>query len=162
MKEKVKIQLVLIVVLTFFAMSLILAPHTGPDNAPLFALKRAQEKVFLEMQFNPESKLKYMSSILNSRLDELSSIVNNRKYDYVLTASRKYFTLAGRITEYAMANNLTNQTEDIKDQFLNHQKVLDRLYVIYPKNIPENEEWKYIKDDYNYLGLYLEQISKIK
>lgn len=162
MKEKVKIQLVLIVVLTFFAMSLILAPHAGPDNSPLFALKRVQEKVFLEMQFNPESKLKYMSSILNSRLEELSSIVNNRKYDYVLTASRKYFTLAGQITEYATANNLTNQTEDIKDQFLNHQKVLDRLYVIYPKNIPENEEWKYIKDDYNYLGLYLEQLSKIK
>lgn len=162
MSEKIKVQLGLIIILAIAAISLILAPHIGPEFGPLFTLKRAQEQAFLKLQSTPESKLEYMSSILNSRLEELSNIVNNREYSYVLTATRKYFTLAGQITEFAAANNLTNQVEGLKSQFLDHQKVLDRLYVIYPKNLPENEEWKYIKDDYNYLTLYLEQLSKVK
>ena len=43
-------------------------------------------------------------------------------------------------------------------KFNNHQEVLQKIYVIYPKNT-DNWEWKYIQDDINYLKLYLDKLS---
>ena len=103
-----------------------------------------------------------MSSMLDIRLKELQDVVNNKKYDYVLPAASRYSTLAGQITDLVIANNLTDKINSIGNQFLNHQKILDDLYEIYPKNIPDNVEWKYIQDDFNYLGLYLDKLEKVK
>ena len=144
------------------ALSLLLSLKANPDMPPFFALKRAQEKAFLRLKSNAESQVDYMSSLLNSRLEELQNVVNHKNYDYVLRSSLRYSTLAGQITDLIVANNLTDKVEGIKKQFLNHQKLLDELYVAYPKNIPDNVEWKYIQDDFNYLGLYLDQLEKVK
>lgn len=148
--------------MALFSISLLLSRYASPDIPPLFALKRIQEKVFLKLQSSPENQVKYMSSLLNIRLEELQNIVKNKSYDYVLKSSLRYSTLAGQITDLIIANNLTNQAGAIKEQFLSHRGFLDTLYVIYPKNIPDNVEWKYIQDDFNYLGLYLDKLSKIK
>lgn len=161
MSEKIKVQLGLIIFLAIIAVSLISAPHSGPDFPPLFALKRIQEKTFLKFQSSPEGKLIYMSSILNSRLEELQNLVNNKNYNYVLPSSLRYFSLAGQMTDLIIANNLTGQVSAVKEQFLKHRKIIDTIYVIYPKNIPDNEEWKYIQDDYNYLAIYIDKLSAI-
>lgn len=134
----------------------------SPDMPPFFALKRVQENLFLKFKSNPGERVDYMSNLLNSRLEELQNVVKNKNYDYVLKASLRYSTLVGRITELIEANNLTDKVEAIKSQFLEHQKILDTLYVAYPKNIPDNVEWKYIQDDFNYLKLYLDQLKKVK
>ena len=103
-----------------------------------------------------------MSSLLDSRLEELQNVVIHKNYDYVLKASLRYSTLAGQITELVEANNLSDKVDTVKNQFLNHQKLLDALYVAYPKNIRDNVEWKYIQDDFNYLRLYLDKLEKVK
>ncbi|MBU1000341.1 hypothetical protein KKE78_03030 [Patescibacteria group bacterium] len=159
---KCRFQLGLIVILALFVASLLLSLKATPDMQPFFALKRVQENLFLEFKSDPEKKVDYMSNILNSRLEELQSVVKNENYDHVLKASLRYSTLAGRITEIVVDNNLTDKIDRVKDQFLSHQKLLDALYVAYPKNIPDNEEHKYIQDDYNYLNLYLDQLEKVK
>ena len=157
---KLKVQLGLIIILVLFAMSLLLSLKANPDMPPFFALKRVQEKAFLKFKSNVGDRIDYMSSLLNARLEELQNVVKNKNYDYVLKASLRYSTLAGQITDLVVSNNLTDKAELIKNQFLNHQKLLDTLYVAYPKNIPDNVEWKYIQDDFNYLGLYLEKLAK--
>lgn len=161
MTNKIKIQLGLILVLLILAVSLILSQRAAPDNPPLFALKRTQEKVFLKMRSKPLDRLEYMSSLLNNRLDELRILVNNHSYGYILPASSRYSTLAGQITDLILTNNWTDQATIFKQRFSDHQLVLNDLYVIYPKNI-NNWEWKYLQDDYNYLKIYLDQLSKIK
>ena len=103
-----------------------------------------------------------MSTLLDSRLEELQNVVKNKNYDYVLRSSLRYSTLAGQITDLIVSNNLTDKIEAVRNQFLNHKKLLDTLYVAYPKNIRDNVEWKYIQDDFNYLNLYLDKLANIK
>lgn len=158
---KFRIQLGLIILLAIFALSLIISMGASPDMPPFFALKRVQENFFLNFKSDPGARVDFMSNLLNSRLEELQNVVKNKNYDYVLKASLRYSTLAGRITELMEANSLSDKVDAVKSQFLNHQKLLDALYVAYPKNIADNVEWKYIQDDFNYLKLYLDKLSKI-
>lgn len=158
---KTKIQLGAIIILVVLVISLILSRSASPDTPPLFLLKRLQEKVFLKTKSTPQDQVDYMSSLLKVRLSELQNQVNNKSYGYILPSALRYSTLAGQITDLIVANNLINKVTEAKNQFLNHQKVLDNIYNIYPKNT-DNEEYKYIQDDYNYLGLYLDKLAKVK
>lgn len=161
MKDIYKIQLGLIIVLALFAIALFFSPKATPDQELLFNLKRAQENTFLKTKSTPASKVDYLSSMLESRLMELQSVVNKKQYGYVLSAASRYSTLAGQITDLVITNNLTDKASMIKDQFKTHQKVINEIYVIYPKNT-DNVEYKYIQDDYNYLTIYLEQLQNVK
>lgn len=158
--NKYRIQLALIIILILTIISLLGSRKANPDNI-LFPLKRAQEKVFLKLKSNPSDKVDYMSSLLESRLQELQSQVNNKSYGYILPSASRYSTLAGQITELIVANNMADKVDALKSQFERHKKVLDDLYVIYPKNT-DNVEYKYIQDDYNYLILYLDKLAKFK
>ena len=60
-----------------------------------------------------------------------------------------------------MANKLTDKVPALKQQFENHKKIINEIYVAYPKSVMDNVEYKYIQDDYNYLNLYLDKLSKI-
>lgn len=161
MKDTYKLQIGLIVVLALVATALLFSPKSTPDQELLFSLKRAQENTFLKTKSTPASKVDYLSSMLESRLMELQSVVNKKQYGYVLSAASRYSTLAGQITELVVSNNLTDKVSMIKDQFKTHQKVINEIYVIYPKNT-DNVEYKYIQDDYNYLTIYLEQLQNVR
>lgn len=158
---KSRIQLGAIIILSFLAISILISQKAAPDAPLFFALKRAQEKVFLKFKSNPEARVDFMSNLLNSRLEELQDVFDHKSYDYILPAASRYSTLAGQITALVVANNMTDKVGAIKNQFLNHQKVIEKIYVAYPKNT-DNWEWKYIQDDFNYLGLYLDQLAKVK
>lgn len=156
-----RVQIISILLLAILAGSLLFSMQANPDFPPLFALKRAQEKVFLKTKSNPEARVNFLSNLLNSRLDELQNVFDHKSYDYILPAASRYSTLAGQITALVVANHLTDKADALKSQFLSHQKVIDKIYVAYPKNT-ENVEYKYVKDDYNYLGLYLDQLAQVK
>lgn len=161
MATKIKIQLGLIALLIIAALSLILSQTANPDFPLLFALKRVQEKAFLSLKSNPQEKVDYMRSLLNTRLEELNSQVKRESYGYILPSASRYSTLAGEITDSIIGGGLEDQAASTIDQFTSHKKILNDIYVIYPKNT-DNWEWKYIQDDYNYLSLYLDKLSKLK
>lgn len=154
-------QIVSILLLALLALSLSFSIKANPDFPTLFALKRVQEKIFLKFKSNPEARVDLMSNLLNSRLEELQNIFDHKSYDYILPAASRYSTLAGQITALLVANHLTDKADVIKNLFLNHQKIIEAIYVAYPKNT-DNVEYKYIKDDYNYLTLYLNQLASIR
>lgn len=160
MNIKTKIQLGLIFVLVILVLSLILSRKASPDFSPLWALKRIQEKAFLSFQSNPKDKIEYMRALLSIRLRELQDVFNHKNYNYILPASLRYSTTAGQITDLIIANNLTGQVDEVKKQFLSHEKILHDLYVAYPKNF-DDEEYKYIEDDINYLNLYLDKLTTL-
>lgn len=158
---KHNIQKGLVVILIIFIISLLLSLKANPDASIFFSLKRVQEKAFLKLKSSPTDRVNYMSSLLDDRLSELQNTFNSKSYGYILPSSLRYFTLAGQITDLVVANHLTDEVEPLKNQFLNHRKALDTLYVAYPKNT-DNVEYKYIQDDFNYLGLYLDKLEKVK
>ncbi len=160
MSDKIKIQLGLITILIIFALSLVFSQKANPDFSPLWSLKRVQEKVFLKLKSNPSDKLDYMRSLLDIRLEELNSQVNRQSYGYILPSAQRYSTLAGEITDLVTAN-MKDKAPQVIDQFQSHLKVLQQIYVIYPKNT-DNLEYKYIEDDINYLKIYLDKLLQIK
>lgn len=154
------IEVVLIIIFSFLALGLFLSPNSTPDSTLLWSLKRTQEKLFMKFESTVQGKLTYQRSLLNVRLNEISSITNSRHYDYELPSSLRYSTLAGQITELIINNQLKDQADSVKKRFREHKKILNELYVAYPKNT-ENIEYKYIEDDINYLDLYLDKLAKI-
>ncbi len=162
MSTKTKTQVGLIIILAIFALSLLLSQKATPNIPPLFSLKRVQEKVYLKLKSDPKARVDYMVFLLNNRLYELDAVVKGKNYDFVLPSASRYSTLAGQITDLVIANNMTDKVLSLKQIFEVHQKVLNDLYVFYPKNIAENVEWKYIQDDYNYLKIYLDKLSIVK
>lgn len=160
MPLKVKIQLGLIAVLVIAALSLILSQTASPDLPPLFALKRIQEKAFLSLKSSPEDRVEYMNTLLDRRLEELDSQVRRQSYGYILPSALRYSSTAGQITELIISQNMKDKVASQIEKFNNHQQVLQKIYVLYPKNT-DNWEWKYIQDDVNYLGIYRDQLAKI-
>lgn len=158
---KTRIQFGLIVILAIFALSLILSQNANPDIPLLFGLKRVQEKIFLSMESDPSIRVNYMSALLDKRLLEIKNLLNNKSYNYLWTSSLRYSTTAGQITDLIGANNLGEKADFIKKQFLEHQKVLNDLYIAYPKNT-DNVEYKYLEDAINYLKIYLEKLTNLK
>lgn len=159
--NKTRIQIAAILILAVFALSLILSQKANPDNKLLFALKRVQEKVYLNLRGNPNDKLDYMSNLLDKRAGELDSMVKAQSYCCILNAALRYSTLAGQITEMIEANNMKDRVPQTINQFQKHKEILQKTYIIYPKNM-DNFEYKYIEDDVNYLDLYLDKLSKVK
>lgn len=158
MTTKVKTQLGSIAVLVIIALSLILSQSASPDSSLLFGLKRVQEKAYLKLKNAPLDKLDYMSLLLDRRLTELDSQVRRQSYGYILPSAQRYSTLAGQITETIIDSNMKDKVGQTMEQFNNHLKVLQDIYVIYPKNT-DNVEYKYIEDDINYLKIYLDKLS---
>lgn len=160
MSNRIKIQLGLIIFLAIAVLSLILSQKANPDFPPFWGLKRIQEKVFLKLKSNPQEKLDYMSFLLDRRLEELNNQVRRQSYSYILPSALRYSTLAGQITEMIVGNNMQDKVTSTTAQFIAHQKVLQEIYVIYPKNT-DNVEYKYIEDDINYLSIYLDQLTTL-
>ncbi len=157
MRYITKIKLASTIFLAVIALSLIISQNASPDNPAFWSLKRAQEKVYLRLKSNPQEKLDYMSFLLDRRLDELSSQVKRQSYSQILPSASRYSSLAGQITELIISNNFTAYIEPTKQKFHSHQKVLQDLYILYPKNT-DNIEYKYIEDDINYLNIYLDKL----
>jgi hypothetical protein len=156
-----KIQLGAIGALVVIVISLLMSQSANPDFPPLFSLKRIQEKAYLSLKTTPQSKVDYMRNLLNTRLEELSNQVNSESYDYILPSAQRYSTLAGQITELVISNNMKDEVKNIKEQFSDHLKTLNSIYVKYPKNT-DNKEYKYIEDDINYLKIYSDKLNSSK
>ena len=156
---KSNLQLGLILILSILFLVLLLSPKSNPNN-PLFGIKRLQEKAFLGLKVSQEQKVEYLGQLLDNRLVELENLVKNESFSYLWSASSRYSTTAGQITNSVVDNNLTQMVNPVKDKFEKHKERLQALYDAYPKNT-DNVEYKYIEDAINYLNAYLDILSKI-
>lgn len=150
------IQYTSIVILAIFAILLLLSNEATPAFPPAFALKRAQEKFFLNFKTTPQAKIEYYDNLLDNRFKELKSLIEKKQDRYFLLSSLRYSTTVGELTNLIKENNLKEEVEEVKEKLINQQKALRDLLNKYQD---ENGEWKYIIDDINYLQIYLEQLS---
>ena len=160
MHTTVKIQLYAVAILIIIIFSLIMANVANPDSF-FYPLKRIQEKTFFSFKTTPNSQVNYLSNLLDIRLQEFKNLISNGAYSYLWSSSLRYSTTAGQMTDLVVASNLKDMVEPVKNKFLNHKKILDEMYVAYPKNT-NNVEWKYLLDAINYLNAYLDKLSEVK
>lgn len=152
-----KIKLIISGGLLILAVSLLLSDRALPSSPELYSLKRLQEKAFMVFKTNPRDKANYYNLLLDKRLNELIAIIESRQSNLILSSSLRYSTTAGLMTEIIKANRLANAVTATQEKFKEHQKIIRKLDDSYPKD--ENEEWKFIQDDYNYLAIYSQQLT---
>ena len=155
-----KLKLGFIFILSVLLLVLLLSPKSNP-NSPFFNIKRLQEKAFLNLRVSQEQKVEYLGQLLDNRLVELENLVKDESYEFLRTASLRYSTTAGHLTEAVVDNNLTKNVNPLKEKFESHKKRLQAMYEAYPKNF-KDEEYKYIEDAINYLNAYLDKLSQVK
>lgn len=131
---------------------ILLSSGANPDSPELYKVKRIQEKVFFIIQPTPARKAAYYRALLNIRAQELENLVKSKSYNYIVTSSLRYSATAGNLTELIKQNNLSDQKAPTIEEFKTHQRFFESLVSGYPTD--DNEEWKYIQDDVNYLAIY--------
>ena len=152
-----KIKLFAIGGLLLLAIALLLSDRALPSSPELYSLKRLQEKIFMIVKTNPRDKVNYYNLLLDKRLNELIAVVGNNQSELILTSSLRYSTTAGLMTEIIKAHHLTDASTIAQEKFKENKKMIRKLDDSYPKD--ENEEWKFIQDDYNYLAIYSQQLT---
>lgn len=153
---KTKIKLGLIVFLIILIFSLFLSAKATPSSM-FFPFKRLQEKIFLKLKPNVPSQVEYLSYLLDTRLQELKSMVDSKDYSTILDASLRYSATAGNITDIILNNKLATQGQAFKNKLIDQKKELQGILNAYPVDL--NTERKYIEDDLNYLSIYIDKLS---
>jgi len=144
-----KIKLGVLAILAVLLLGLMFSEKTDPAFEALWLIKRSEEKVYTKFKTG-QDRIDYNYVMLNRRLKELESLVAGKNYNFILSASLRYSTTAGQLTE------MVTDTHKLAMIFMEQRKVLQELLDKYPKDV--NEEWKYIQDDINYLDIYLDKL----
>ena len=143
------------ILLLLILIGILLSLTNMNPSSSLYSLKRGQEKVFLSLKPTAEAKADYLSTLLDERLEELSKLVENGRSSYLTSASLRYSTTVGELTNLINDNNLPQKDQIIK-KLNRHKNEMKRLIEIYPA---DDTEHKYLIDDLNYLNIYLEKLA---
>lgn len=153
---KTKIKLGLISFLIILIFSLFLSANATPSSI-FFPLKRLQEKIFLKLKPDAPAQVEYLSFLLDTRLEELKRMVDQKDYSKILEASLRYSATAGNITDIILNNKLSDQGQSFKNKLVDQKKVLQEILNTYPVDL--NTERKYIEDNINYISIYIDKLS---
>lgn len=157
MNASTKVKLVAICLLSILVISLLYSDKIQPSNVELYTIKRLQEKTFMSIKSSPIDKINYYNQLLDKRLEEFIFLVSNKEYDYFYSASLRYATTAGLMVEMIKSNDLNSVTKPTLNKFMDHQKIIQKMYDSYPHT--ENDRGKFIQDIYNYLEIYISKLS---
>lgn len=146
-----------VVIVVVVVGSLFLAQNATPDFAPFYSIKRFEEKLVSYTKRSPESKASYDEFLLNRRLDDLKYIISNNEYDGFIQTSLRFSTTAGNLANYIIANHLKDRVNHTKWLFWHDENIIKNLM----KGHNGNDNWKFIQDDINYLGIYYKELAKI-
>lgn len=154
-----RLKLGLIVLLIILSVILLNFNKITPDTRFLYSFKRLNENIYLSLKPSPSQRLDYLFDLLEERRNELEYVVEKGKSQYVLKSAQRYSTIAGKITELIVKNNLYDQAKIAQEKFRTHLPIIAGLITKYPK---QDDEIKFVKDDVNYLKLYLEKLQTLK
>lgn len=154
------IKIISIIVLVIVAAALLVSNQANPDS-PFFGIKRLQEKTFLSITTAPDKKVDYYLSLLDKRLGEIDYLVKNDRSDHLWSASLRYTTTAGEISQLITDNNLSSYIPNTIAKFKSHQSVFRNLGDNFPNRF-NTEDWKYLQDGSNYLDQYINKLSQVQ
>lgn len=129
----------------------------NPKDGFKFILKRLREKAGLGvLSFFPGKKADYYKKVLDSRLAEMKYIVDNKDLNYIEKGSWRYSTIAGQYTEFILKKNLANKKKETVDLLTKHLVAIETFQEAFD---PTTAEWRLVKQDADYLRIYISQLS---
>lgn len=129
----------------------------NPKDGFKFIWKRLGEKTRLGLlAFFPEKKADYYKKVLDSRLAEMKYIVDNKDLNFIEKSSWRYSTIAGQYTEFVLKKNLIDKKKEAVDLLTEHLAVVETFQEAFD---PTTAEWRLVKQDADYLKIYISQLS---
>lgn len=135
----------LIILLALLITFWISMKNSTPDSSLLYKIKRGQEKLFLDRDSNPSSRVKYQKELLDNRYKELKYLGENNLEQYIDTASSRYSTTLSELSELIITNNLDDQRKELMVKLGEHKrnirKVHDGLFLKYGVTETLSQRW---------------------
>lgn len=113
-----------------------------PDMETRYKIKRGIEKIeglFAKFQ-GKRAQVTYLSNLSNIRLSELYYLASENKDSYIETASSRYITTLGQLTE--TINGDKSYDGKVKNYLQDHSKILTNLLQRYPAG---SSNWLLVK-----------------
>lgn len=124
-------------------------------TSPSYTFKRLKEKVGMVFKFSQKSKYSYSLILLERRLSELVSVVDNKNLDLMVTSSQRFSYQAGT-TATINTKLKDNQDDKIREVFNKYSKVLDELRDNYPAN---SAYWLLMQQNIDTLNILLAEMK---
>lgn len=83
-------------------------------------IEKIGEKLSLFLKFDSKSKLEFYEYLAEKRLAELEYVVNKEDHDNVEITASRYATYISNLTNYAEANQVKEEKEDLVKLFERH------------------------------------------
>lgn len=149
----IAVLLIFSVILTFPFTSIAQSPeafglaiqNTLPGNTK-YPLKRLKEKIKYILTFSQKAKFSYRKLLLEKRLSELASLVDNKNLTEITKAGQRFAYQAGILAE----NSIKGQKTIIDPIFTQHKTILSKLRDMFPAN---SAYWLSIQQDIDALNI---------
>jgi len=119
--------------------------NTLPGSAK-YPLKRIKEKIKYMLTFTQKTKFSYRKLLLEKRLSELASLVDNKNLTEIIRAGERFAYQAGIFAE----NSIKGQKTVIESIFTQHKTILSKLRDKFPAN---SAYWLSIQQDIDALNI---------
>jgi len=101
--------------------------YSGPTADHIAGgLEKVVEKATLYTKFSKKAKAEYMEKLLAKRLGEIAYAVDNDQ-DKIETSASRYSTYIGSLTNYAVANGVSEEKDDLLNLYAKHGENLSQL-----------------------------------
>lgn len=121
-------------------------------------LERLQEKIVYFFKFSTQDKLAYQKEILEKRLAELQYVIESGQVNYIEELASRYSSHLGRLTVFAIKNNMTAEKDKLLSDYKRHQVVIENLQSKFEAN---NGFWLAIQHDINLLTILGDQLKNL-
>lgn len=121
-------------------------------------VEKLQEKITLFFKFDKKDKTKYMEFLSEVRLAELYYGIKSNQLDLLEPSASRYSTYIGNLTNFAMANRVSSEKDELTKMFEQHIKIIEELQ----SSIPHDSGWWLaLQHDINSAKLFKDKIKSL-
>lgn len=129
----------------------------NPKDGFSYAVKRLQEKFFLQLYFLfPERKLDYYFELTERRLAELKFTIENKDMANFENTTTRYSSGIGEYVGFILNTGKTDENKKkVEKLLLLHIPVLEKLRDVYDST---TAEWRFVEDDINFVKIHINSL----
>lgn len=101
-----------------------------------YQVKRFKEKVTEFFKLSYKSKSSYRQLLLEKRLSELVSLVENKNANEIANSTQRFAYQAGKLAEGSYKDKSSDRKKEIIDVFKKYKPILDEMRDNFPSNSP--------------------------
>lgn len=129
----------------------------NPSNYSAYQFKRLKEEVLLRFYSRSKpKKAEYLCNLIDKRLAELKYTVFKDDMAVFEDSNNRYFTSIGKCADYLNENNFSKEKLFVVEKIKLHKPILEEMKNKYEQT---TAQWRFIRDNINYIDLYTDQLG---